>query len=142
MTTMENFLNWDILLTFSGCVAGTVLLTEWLKKLFDKLPAQLVSFVIATAILLIGHAATGTFVLAEAPLYLVNAVAVSLSANGGFDILDKAFNKKEAATEALYLSKTGDESETYLSLSREPDQYKDGELVTFQVKKIDEKSQE
>lgn len=139
---MENFLNWDILLTFSGCVAGTVLLTEWLKKLFDKLPAQLVSFVIATVILVVGHAATGTFAWAEAPLYLVNAVAVSLSANGGFDILKKAFGKEAHVTEALYLSKTGGENESYLSLSREPDQYKDGELVTFQVKKIDEKSQE
>lgn len=139
---MENFLNWDILLTFSGCVAGTVLLTEWLKKLFDKLPAQLVSFVIATVILVVGHAATDTFAWAEAPLYLVNAVAVSLSANGGFDILKKAFGKEAKVTEELYLSKTGNENETYLGLSREPDEYKDGELVTFQVKKIDEKSQE
>lgn len=139
---MENFLNWDILLTFSGCVAGTVLLTEWLKKLFEKLPAQLVSFIIATVILVVGHAATGTFAWAEAPLYLVNAVAVSLSANGGFDILKKAFGKETPVTEELYLSKTGNGNETYLSLGREPDQYKDGELVTFQVKKIDEKSQE
>ena len=134
---MENFLNWDILLTFSGCVAGTVLLTEWLKKLFEKLPAQLVSFVIATIILVVGHAAMGTFAWAEVPLYLVNAVAVSLSANGGFDILKKAFGKETLVTEELYLSKTGNENETYLGLSREPDKYKDGELITFRVKKID-----
>lgn len=137
MNTMENFLSWDILLTFSGCVAGTVFLTEWLKKIFVKLPAQLVSFIIAGLILVVGHIATGTFVWAEVPLYLMNAVAVSLSANGGFDLLKKAFGKTEPMAEELYLSKTGNENETYLALSREPDQYKDGELVTFRVKKID-----
>ena len=134
---MENFLTWDILLTFSGCVAGTVLLTEWTKKIFDKLPTQLASFIIATVILLVGHIATGTFAWLEAPLYLVNAVAVSLSANGGFDILKRAFGKTEVVNEALYLSKTGDMNETYLSLSKEPEEYKDGEIVTVQIKKVD-----
>jgi hypothetical protein len=88
---MENFLSWDVLLTFSGCVAGTMLLTEFLKKLWEHIPAQLVSFIIAALILVVGHAATGTFAWEEAPLYLVNAVAVSLSANGGFDVIKKAF---------------------------------------------------
>ena len=90
---MDNFLSWDILLTFSGCVAGTLLLTEFLKKLCQHIPAQLVSFIIAALILVVGHAAAGTFAWEEAPLYLVNAVAVSLSANGGFDAIKKAFGK-------------------------------------------------
>lgn len=133
---MENFLNWDILLTFSGCVAATVLLTEWLKKMFAKLPAQLVSFIVATLILVVGHLATSTFVLTEIPMYLINAVAVSLSANGGFDILDKAFGKKEQINNELVISGNGENSETYLNLSKVPEAYTDGEVVTFKVKKV------
>ena len=92
---MDNFLTWDVLLTFGGCVAGTALLTEFLKKQFAKINPQIVSFVIAAVLLGVGHLATGTWVWAEAPLYLINAVAVSLSANGGFDAVKKVFGKTE-----------------------------------------------
>lgn len=129
---MENFLSWDILLTFSGCVAGTVFLTEWLKRFFSKVPTQLTSFIIAALILIVGHFATGTFAWIEVPLYLVNAVAVSLSANGGFDILNNAFNKKKEPEDELVL----DGNNTYLNLSQEPEKFLDGEIVEFKVKKI------
>jgi hypothetical protein len=88
---MDSFVTWESLLTFGGCVAGTILVTEFIKKLFgEKVPAQLVSFLIAAVILFVGHLATGTFVWKEALLYLINAAAVSLSANGGFDAIKKA----------------------------------------------------
>ena len=91
---MDSFVTWDSLLTFGGCVAGTILVTEFIKKLFgEKVPAQLVSFLIAAVILFVGHLATGTFVWREALLYLINAAAVSLSANGGFDAVKKIVGK-------------------------------------------------
>ena len=91
---MDHFLSWDMLLTFSGCVAGTILLTEFIKMLWKGVFPQLCSFVVAALILVVGHLAAGTFAWPEAPLYLVNAVAVSLSANGGFDAVKKAFGGK------------------------------------------------
>ena len=91
---MDSFVTWESLLTFGGCVAGTILVTEFIKKLFgEKVPAQLVSFLIAAMILFVGHLATGTFVWKEALLYLINAAAVSLSANGGFDAVKKIVGK-------------------------------------------------
>ena len=91
---MDSFVTWDSLLTFGGCVAGTILVTEFIKKLFgEKVPAQLVSFLIAAVILFVGHLATGTFVWREALLYLINAAAVSLSSNGGFDAVKKIVGK-------------------------------------------------
>ena len=91
---MDSLVTWDSLLTFGGCVAGTILVTEFIKKLFgEKVPAQLVSFLIAAVILFVGHLATGTFVWREALLYLINAAAVSLSANGGFDAVKKIVGK-------------------------------------------------
>lgn len=90
---MDSFVTWESLLTFGGCVAGTILVTEFIKKLFgEKVPAQLVSFLIAGVILFVGHLATGTFIWKEALLYLINAAAVSLSANGGFDAIKKALS--------------------------------------------------
>lgn len=91
---MDHFLSWDVLLTFSGCVAGTILLTEFIKMLWPGVFPQLCSFVVAVLILVVGHLATSSFAWDEAPLYLVNAVAVSLSANGGFDAVKKAFGGK------------------------------------------------
>ena len=91
---MDSFVTWESLLSYGGCVAGTILVTEFIKKLFgEKVPAQLVSFLIAAVILFVGHAATGTFVWKEALLYLINAAAVSLSANGGFDAVKKIVGK-------------------------------------------------
>ena len=91
---MDSFVTWESLLTFGGCVAGTILVTEFIKKLFgEKVPAQLVSFLIVAVILFVGHLATGTFVWKEALLYLINAAAVSLSANGGFDAVKKIVGK-------------------------------------------------
>ena len=139
MSILDNFLTWDVLLTYSGCIAGTVLLTEWLKKVFSKIPAQVVSFFIAAVILFVGHWATGTFAWAEAPLYLVNAVAVSLASNGGFDILKKAFAKPaEYVGEELVIdSKDPENGEgTYLNLSKDLKDYTDGEVVSFKIRKV------
>lgn len=138
MNTMENFLSWDVLLTFTGCVAGTVLLTEWLKKIFKDIPTQIVSFVISLLILVIGKLATGTFTWAELPLNIINAVAVSLSANGGFDAIERVFVGKEQPTEELVIN-DDNETETYLNLSKDPSEFKDGEAVTFKVKKVSQK---
>lgn len=135
MSILDNFLTWDVLLTYGGCIAGTVLLTEWLKKMFSKIPAQLVSFVIAALILFIGHWATGTFVWAEAPLYLVNAIAVSLAANGGFDMLKNTFLHGGTPDE-LVIDPDEKNGGVYLNLSKDPEDFKDGEEVVFTVKKV------
>lgn len=132
---MEHFLSWDILLTYGGCVTGTVLVTEWLKKVFAKVPAQIVSFIVSLAILIIGHIATGTFAWAECFLYLINSIAVSLAANGSFDALKKAFGK-EQTTEELVIDMSDPEKGTYLNLSKNPEDFTNGETVAFKVTKV------
>ena len=84
MELMENFLTWDILLSYSGCVAATILVTEWLKRVFAKVPTQIVSFIVSLLILIVGHLALGTFAWADSFLYLINAIGVALASNGGF----------------------------------------------------------
>ena len=82
---MNDFMSWEVLLTYGGCVMATILLTEWLKHVVPKVDAQIISAVVALLILVVGHVATGTFAVGDILLYAVNAVAASLAANGGFD---------------------------------------------------------
>ena len=94
---MDTFFTWEYLATFAGCALATGILTEFLKKLLYKLPAQGISYVIALVILVVSQLATGTLnswnVVA---LDAINAVVVSLTANGGYDALDTLFGKKDA----------------------------------------------
>ena len=132
---MENFLTWDILLSYGGCVAGTILVTEWLKKVFAKIPTQIVSFVVALVILVVGHLALGTFAWTDSFLYLINAIGVALASNGGFDILKRAFGKKPNMEE-LVVDETDPENGVYLNVSKSPTDFQDGEMIQFKVKKI------
>lgn len=89
---MNEFMAWETLLTFAGCVAGTVLVTEFLKKLI-KIEPQIISAIVALIILFVGHLATGTFAWGDTLLYVVNAIAASLASNGGFDAVKTALHK-------------------------------------------------
>ena len=94
---MDTFFDWEYLLTFAGCVLATGILTEFLKRLFYKLPAQGISYVIALIILVVAQLATGKMTGWDvAALDIINAVVVSLTANGGYDALDTLFGKKDA----------------------------------------------
>lgn len=85
---MDTFFTWDYLLTFAGCVLATGLLTQGLKKLTGKIPEQIVSYVVALAILVVGQLATNKMTGWDvAALDIVNAMVVSLSANGGYDAI-------------------------------------------------------
>ena len=141
MSNLDNFFTWETLLTYGGCIAGTVLVTEWLKRVFAKVPTQIVSFIVAVLILFVGHLATGTMVWADAPLYLVNSIAVSLAANGGFDALKRTFIKKGNVDE-LVIDNDKNNGGVYLNLSKDPEAFEDGEVVSFKVKKVDVGSQE
>ena len=93
---MDQFFSWEMLATLAGAAAATGLLTQFLKGLFSKLPTQWLSYIIALVILLVATAATGGIgadwtVWAIVPL---NAVIVSLSANGAFSAVQRAAKKK------------------------------------------------
>ncbi len=137
---MNEFMSWEMLLTYGGCVAATVLVTEWLKKLMPKIAAQLISFAVALLILVVGHLATGTFVVGDILLYLVNAIAVSLASNGGFDALKGIFGKKEEAqaegpieNQMILDPAEKDGVNAYFSFAKNPNEYKEGEVIKFVV---------
>jgi len=138
---MENFMTWESLLTYGGCVAATILLTEFVKKLAPTVIAQLVSFLFAAAILVCGNLVKGTFAVGDIPLYLINAVVASLGANGGFDAIKKLFGKTEVVQNQLIVDPGNEDApgDVYLSINDDPSAYKDGEILQFQVKKVSQK---
>ena len=93
---MDQYFTWEMLATLVGAAAATGILTQFLKGLFSKLPTQWLSYIIALVILLAATAATGGIgadwtVWAIVPL---NAVIVSLSANGGWSAVKRVAEGK------------------------------------------------
>ena len=81
---MNEFLTWEVLLTFTGLVTTTYMVTEFTKEipLINKMPTKYWSYIIALILLLATNLVTGSFKYADIILYLLNAIPVSLSANG------------------------------------------------------------
>ena len=81
---MNEFLTWEVLLTFTGLVTTTYMVTEFTKEipLIKKLPTKYWSYIIALILLFSVNLVTGSFKYEDIVLYLLNAIPVSLSANG------------------------------------------------------------
>lgn len=84
---MNEFLSWEYLLTFGGCVAGTALITQMVKKIsfVQKIGAQFASYIIALIILVVAQLATGTMTWQLVALDIFNAAVVSFASNGVYD---------------------------------------------------------
>ena len=84
---MNEFFSWSFLATFAGAVTATTILTQFTKTALSRVPTQLLSYVIACVVLATATAATGGAanwtVWALVPL---NAVLVSLSSNGAYEV--------------------------------------------------------
>lgn len=91
---MNEFFTWTMLVTFAGATTATAILTQFLKDALKKIPTQLVSYVIALVVLAVATAAThGASDWTGWALLPLNAVLVSLSANGSFTAIQRINNK-------------------------------------------------
>ena len=92
---MNEFFTWSILGTYAGAVLATSLITQLLKGIgfIDKIPTRIFSYIISFIVLLAANFFMGEFTLGSAALCLVNAVVVSLAANGAFDAVASKASK-------------------------------------------------
>ena len=81
---MNEFFTWEVLLTFTGLTTVTYMVTEFTKgiSLIKKIPTKYWSYLIALILLFAVNLVTGNFKYEDIILYLLNAIPVSLSANG------------------------------------------------------------
>ena len=88
---MSEFITIESLITFGGAAAAAGAITELLKPLLKKLPFEIspriISFFAALIVLTVGFAFSGSKDPADYVLCVVNAVFVSLSSNGGYDVI-------------------------------------------------------
>lgn len=84
---MNEFVTWATLGTYAGAVMMVTIITQFLKQTpLKNINTQLLSYVIAVLILIGAEAFNGATVTVQGViLCLLNAVIVSLAANGTYD---------------------------------------------------------
>lgn len=92
---MNEFFTWAILATYAGATLATTLVTQLLKGIgfIDRIPTRIFSYAVALIILLMATFFTGGLTWDAAALCVVNAVVVSLAANGAFDAVSMKAEK-------------------------------------------------
>lgn len=136
---MNEFLTWDVLGTFAGCLGATVVITEFIKKIFPKIHPQIVSFVISLLILLGVQLVGGAFAWNDILLQVINAFVVSLAANGGFDAIKNAFGKNggnDVNGQLVAYTEEGSDASAYINFSTDPNAFEDGQKLTFVYKRV------
>jgi hypothetical protein len=81
---MDKFFTWEMLGTYAGAVIATTLLVQFLKGTFAKLPTQIFSYIVAFVVLLAANFFMKTLTVEVGALCVLNAVLVSLAANGAY----------------------------------------------------------
>lgn len=86
---MNEFVTWEFLATFAGATMITALITQAIKNKLNKIPTQLMSYIIAVVVLLLANFFTVGLTVSSAILLLFNALGVSLASNGGYQAVTK-----------------------------------------------------
>ena len=86
---MNEFFTWEVLATFAGASVATAVITQFIKKSIDEIPTQIVSYVVALIVMLVATVATGTDGWRDLAIVPLNAVIVSVAANGEFGVVNR-----------------------------------------------------
>jgi|GEM_PF-1132724 len=88
-----NVVSWPSLATYAGSLTMVLAITQFMKSFsfMSKIPTQFLSLILALALLIPANYFTLNLTAASFPLILLDAIIVSLSANGGFHALSKMF---------------------------------------------------
>lgn len=85
-----DFFTWQFLATFAGATAATALITQFVKGMFPTtVPTRLVTYVVALAVIILATFFTGQLTVSSGILSILNAVLITLAANGGYDAISK-----------------------------------------------------
>lgn len=85
-----DFFTWQFLATFAGATAATALITQFVKGMFPAtIPTRLVTYVVALVVIILATFFTGQLTVSSGILSILNAVLITLAANGGYDAITK-----------------------------------------------------
>lgn len=91
---MNEFFSWQTLASFAGCSVATAIITQFLKKTFQKLPTQWLSYIIAVVILYAATYFTGQMTASAAAIIPLNAILIALASNGAYSAIGRVKNGK------------------------------------------------
>lgn len=98
METINGFLTWDSLKTFAGCVATVGIIVQFTKGSLDKylkIPTKLYTYIISLLILLVTDVLFGPRTVDNFVLDLLDAIIVSLSANGAYHLFSEGLSSNK-----------------------------------------------
>lgn len=85
-----DFFTWQFLATFAGATAATALITQFVKGMIPAtIPTRLVTYMVALAVIILATFFTGQLTISSGILSILNAVLITLAANGGYDAITK-----------------------------------------------------
>lgn len=81
---MNTFIGWEMFADFSFFVSMIFMITEYLKdiKFIKQIPTKYLSSFISFLLLITVSIQNGTFSLWDIPLFILNGIMISLTANG------------------------------------------------------------
>ena len=89
-----DFYTWGMLGTYAGCLAATMIITQFLKPIWpQKIATQFLSYIIAVVILILANLFIGSLTWETAGISVLNAVVIALAANGGYNDIVEMRNK-------------------------------------------------
>lgn len=89
-----SFYTWGMLATYAGCLAATMIITQFLKPIWpQKIATQFLSYIIAVVILILANLFIGSLTWETAGISVLNAVVIALAANGAFNDIVEMRNK-------------------------------------------------
>lgn len=91
---MDEFFTWQTLATFAGASAAVAIITQFLKNVFKKLPTQWLSYIISVIILYAATYFSSGLTASSAAIIPLNAILVSLAANGTYSAVTRIKNGK------------------------------------------------
>lgn len=89
-----SFYTWGMLATYAGCLAATMIITQFLKPIWpQKIATQFLSYIIAVIILILANLFIGSLTWETAGISVLNAVVIALAANGAYNDIVEMRNK-------------------------------------------------
>lgn len=91
---MEQFLTWEQLAVFTVFVGTVYMIVEFIKEMpgVKKIKTKYISAIISFTLLMLISLRTGTFIFCDIPLYIINSLCISFSANGIANLNKKGGN--------------------------------------------------
>lgn len=99
---MEGFFTWEYLATSAGATLLVTMVTQFVKQIewewFKKIPVQVIAYVVALIGIILGTHFTVGLTAESVCIAFVNAIVVTVAANGTYDNIVQLLQKKETSS--------------------------------------------